>query len=76
MKMVKLKTSEIIDKQIGFVGAIDLSVRQYEDGPRILYIGQGSQVIQITEEDLDEFIAFLKEGLSLPLVRETPGWLK
>lgn len=74
--MVKLKTSEIIDKQIGFVGAIDLSVRQYEDGPRVLYIGQGSQVIQITEEDLDEFIAFLKEGLSLPLVRETPGWLK
>jgi hypothetical protein len=74
--MVILKCSRFLSRQIGFVAEIDLSVRQYEEQPRIIYIGQSSQVIQIAEENLDEFIEFLKEAKNLQLTLKSEGWLK
>jgi len=74
--MVILKCSEIIEQEFPIVGMLDLSVRQYENHPRIIYLGQGSQVIQIPEDNLLELFDFLNKAKNLPLTHEQKGWLK
>lgn len=74
--MVILKCSEIIEQEFPIVGKLDLSVRQYESHPRIIYLGQGDQVIQIPEDSILELFDFLNKASELPLTHARKGWLK
>lgn len=61
---------------MGICGDLDLQVRQYEDQPRIIYLGQGGQVIQFCEEDIQKLYEFLKTATDLKLDHERDGWLR
>ena len=74
--MIMLKSSEFIELELDICDTIDMSVRQYEDQDRIIYLGQDSQVIQFSEKELDKVINFLMLSKALELTTTKPGFLK
>jgi hypothetical protein len=75
--MIELKCSKFITLKVqDYIPEIDLQVRQYEDHARIIYLGQGMNVIQLEEGDIDKLYEFLKQAKELELDKKSIGWLK
>lgn len=80
--MVDLKCTEIIELKLTYPDSdevyttLDCSSRQFENKERLFYLGQGSQLIQFFERDLDKVINFLNEVKKLPMTEVRKGWLK
>lgn len=74
--MITLKCSEFIylDNKTGY--RYDIQVREYEDEGRVIYFAQGSQTVQIFEEDIDKVFEFIRKARELPLIEERQGFLK
>lgn len=80
--MVELKCTEIIELELKYPVSkeiytiLDCSSREYKDQGRVFYLGQGGQLVQFFERDLDKVIEFLNKVKELPLIKTREGWLK
>lgn len=74
--MVTLKCSKFMSFGLSLGTELDMQVRQYEDEPRMIYLGQSSNVIQFPEDDIDIIYQLFKQAKELKLNEERKGWLK
>ena len=66
--VIRIKESAFLERNFDGPGfGLDLSVRQYGNGPRVIYLGQASRLITFYEKDLDAVYQWLQQAKTLEL---------
>ena len=67
-QVTRIKQSALLERNFDGPGfGLDLSVRQYGNEPRVIYLGQGSRLITFYEKDLDAVYQWLQQAKTLEL---------